>query len=199
MFEICHKKTNFNICHDELKSCKPGYLFLSPSKLVFWTSEINSCSTSLTGYCPWRTPETCAFWLPGAVWVRGFQTSRLCALFLSIVRDQRSRLEHVWEIPVQQGGRARGPWGHQPCLRMLTRSRGALSKTDSRSPWPPADAYPLFLQRCCQDPTGRRGPAHSTWEAGREDTKIITAFFFSFGDVCVKSSHNVGLRWWSRG
>lgn len=30
MFEICHNKTNLNICQYELKSWKPGYSFLSP-------------------------------------------------------------------------------------------------------------------------------------------------------------------------
>ena len=145
--------------------------------------QINSCSTNLTGYFLWGTSETCVCRLSGEVWVQGVQTPRLCALFLSIVRDQCSRLEQAWEIPVQQGGSSKGTRGHQPGHGMLTWSPGAPPKTDSRTAWLSADAYPRFLQQHCQDPTGRRGPAHSTWE----DTKIITALF-SFRDVCLEGN-----------
>ena len=155
------------------------------SKFVSWMSEINSCSTSLTGPSegPPR-PVLSDFQVRFGCW--GSRLPQLCALFLSIVRDQRSRLEHVWKIPVQQGGSSKGTLG-APALPQ------------------DADMDPLFLQQCCQDPTSWRGPAHSTWEAGREDAKIINAFFFfplemyAWKATWVKSSYNVGLPYWSSG
>lgn len=74
-------------------------------------SEINSCSTSLTGPSEGpREPILSDFQSEG--WVLGFELPQLCALFLSTVRDHSApRLEHVWKIPVNREETARGPGG----------------------------------------------------------------------------------------
>ena len=102
--------------------------------------QINSRSTNLTGYCLWGTSETCVCRLSGEVWVQGVQTATLCALFLNIMRDQRSRLEQAWEIPVQQGGSSKGTQGAE-----------ALPQDADMVPWCPVqNGQPdsLAVRRC---------------------------------------------------